>query len=162
MENIEEKGNIFEADQYKDKVHLVLARSYAVYLILFIAGALLQLIFNLKAFSFSLMVPIGVVLILLATSLIFWAQRTSRNLKKDTLTKETFMKGPYRFTRSPTHWGLFFLTLGFGLLCGTIFIIITTFVSLFLTKFIYLKKEEDILLRKYGVPYEEYKQAVKL
>ncbi len=145
----------------KDKVHIVLAHSYSVYFLLFLAGVFLDLIFNLKIFNFPFMMPLGVVLILLATLLIFWAQRTSRNLNKETLTPETFMKGPYRYSRSPTHWGLFFLMLGFGLLNGAIFIVIFAFIAFFLTKLVYLKKEEAILLKKYGAPYSEYKQIVK-
>ena len=68
----------------KDKVHIVLAHSYSVYFLLFLAGVFLDLIFNLKIFNFPFMMPLGVVLILLATLLIFWAQRTSRNLNKET------------------------------------------------------------------------------
>ena len=162
MENIAEKENIFEVDQYKDKVHWVLTYSYIVYFVFFLIGTLLDLVFNFKIFNFIPQVYFGSFLIFLASLLILWAQRTSRNLKKDTLSKETFMKGPYRYTRCPTHWGLFFLMVGFGITIGAIFIIITTFISLFLTKFIYLKKEEGILEKKYGIPYLEYKKAVRL
>ena len=51
--------------------------------------------------------------------------------------------------------------LGFGLVANAIFIIVTTVISFVLTKFIYLKKEEAILEKKYGAPYLEYKKAVK-
>jgi protein-S-isoprenylcysteine O-methyltransferase Ste14 len=153
----EAKENILNINQ-----HVVLAYSYSVYFVLFLVGVFLDLIFNIKIFNFSLMVPVGIALILLATLLIFWAQRTSRNLEKETLTKESFCKGPYRFTRSPTHWGLFFLMLGFGIIINAIFIIISTFISFILTKFIFLKREETILEKKYGTPYLEYKQSVKL
>lgn len=162
MDKNETEENIVKINEYKDKVHVVLAHSYAVYFSLFLAGVLFDLIFNLRILSFPLMTPAGIILILSATLLIFWAQKTSRNLKKETITKETFMKGPYRYSRGPTHWGLFFLMLGFGLLNGAIFIVIFTFISLLVTKFTYLRKEETILEKKYGAPYLEYKKEVKL
>jgi len=161
MEKEEQKNNILEINQHKNKVHIVLAHSYSVYLSLFLVGVFLDLVFNLKILNFTFVVPIGIALIFLASLLILWAQRTSRNLKKENLTKETFCKGPYSFTRSPTHWGLFFLTLGFGLIVNAIFIVISTIISFAITKFIYLKKEETILEKKYGAPYIEYKKSVK-
>jgi protein-S-isoprenylcysteine O-methyltransferase Ste14 len=152
MENTDKKESVFEVDQYKDKVHWVLAYSYSVYFTLFLVGVFLDLIFNLKFLNFSPVTSIGVIFIVLATGLIFWAQRTSRNLKKETLTKETFCKGPYRFTRSPTHWGLFLLILGFGIIINAIFVVISAIISLILTKLIYLKKEETILEKKNCAP----------
>lgn len=162
MEKEEKKEDILNINQRKNRVHVVLAYSYSVYFVLFLVGVFLDLIFNIKIFNFPAMVSIGVILILLATALIFWAQRTSRNLEKEILTKESFCKGPYRFTRSPTHWGLFLLMLGFGIIINAIFIIISTFISLILTKFLFLKREEAILEKKYGAPYLEYKKSVKL
>ena len=161
MEKEDQKENILEINQHKNKVHIILAHSYSVFLSLFLVGVFLDLIFNLKILNFTFILPIGVAFIFLASLLILWAQKTSRNLKKENLTKETFFKGPYRFTRSPTHLGLFFLTLGFGLIVNGIFIVISTIISFAITKLVYLKKEETILEKKYGAPYLEYKKAVK-
>ena len=161
MEKEDQKENILEINQHKNKVHIILAHSYSVFLSLFLVGVFLDLIFNLKILNFTFILPIGIALIFLASLLILWAQKTSRNLKKENLTKETFFKGPYRFTRSPTHLGLFFLTLGFGLIVNGIFIVISTIISFAITKLVYLKKEETILEKKYGAPYLEYKKAVK-
>ena len=108
------------------------------------------------------MAPIGVAFLLLATILILWAQMTSRNLSKQNITKETFCKGPYCYTRSPTHWGLFLLLLGFGFIANAFFLIILTLISFVITKFIFLEKEENALAMKYGAPYLEYKKEVKL
>ena len=157
----EQKEKIFEINQGKDKVHIVLANSYSVFFLLFLVGVFLDLIFNFKILDFSFLVSIGMVLIFLATLLILWAQKTSRNLKIENLTKETFCKGPYCFTRSPTHWGLFFLMFGFGIMINAMFVIIFSIISLIFAKFVYLKKEETILEKKYGVPYTKYKKSVK-
>jgi protein-S-isoprenylcysteine O-methyltransferase Ste14 len=143
-------------------VHKILAHSYATYFIFFLAGVCLDLIFKFKVFTSSMLQVWGFVLIALGTLLIFWAQRTSRNLKKDTITKETFRGGPYSYTRSPTHWGLFLLMLGFGLVTNAFFVMIFSIVAFVFTKITFLHKEEEILALKYGAPYMEYKRSVKL
>lgn len=158
MEQINQKEN---DNPHKDKVHRILAHSYSAYFIFFLGGIFLDLIFQLKIFEFSAMVLIGVLLMFLASLLILWAQKTSRNLRKENLTVKSFCKGPYRITRSPTHWGLCFLMLGFAIMTGAVFIIISTMLSFIFTKFIYLRKEEKILEKKYGAPYLEYKKTVK-
>jgi protein-S-isoprenylcysteine O-methyltransferase Ste14 len=112
-------------------------------------------------FATSAMVPVGGSIIIFASLVIFWAQHTSRKLKKENMTKETFCKGPYCYTRSPTHWGLFFLMLGFGIVINGAFVVLTTCISLLVSRRIFLEKEERILAEKYGAPYLEYKKAVR-
>jgi protein-S-isoprenylcysteine O-methyltransferase Ste14 len=77
------------------------------------------------------------------------------------ITKKTFCHGPYRFTRTPTNFGLFFMMLGFGLILNTLSIIIFIFISFFVAKFVFLREQEKILALKYGTPYLEYKKMVK-
>jgi protein-S-isoprenylcysteine O-methyltransferase Ste14 len=145
----------------KNKVHKILVHSYSVYFLFFLVGICLDLIFNLKVFILSVNIPIGLVLLVFGTLLIFWAQKSSRNLKIENITKETFTQGPYRFTRTPTNFGLFFLMLGCGIISNTFFIILFSFVSFVIAKFIFLEQEEKILAEKYGAPYLEYKKAIK-
>ena len=105
--------------------------------------------------------PTGAFLLVLGTILILWAQNTSRHLNTENATKETFCHGPYRFTRTPTNFGLFFLVLGFGIVANALFVILSSLVSFFIAKFVFLKKEEQLLAEKYGAPYLEYKKSVK-
>ena len=72
------------------------------------------------------------------------------------------MKGPYKYSRSPTHWGLSMLMFGFGITVNAFFIVITTIISYLVAKYTFLKKEEKLLARKYGEPYKEYKKSVGL
>jgi protein-S-isoprenylcysteine O-methyltransferase Ste14 len=147
----------------KHTVHHVLAHSYSFYFFLFLLGVFLDLFFPIRIFHSSYMVPLGVLLLILSSILIFWAQRTSRNLgEKGSVTKETFCRGPYCYTRSPTHWGLFLLMLGCGIVINAVFIILFTIISFVITKFVFLKKQEEIMAEKYGTPYLEYKKEVKL
>ena len=146
----------------KNKVHKILVKSYLFYFTFFLVGIILDYLFPMKIFQNSMIEFIGFVLMALATLLIFWAQKTTRNLDKENLTKNTFMCGPYKYTRLPTHWGLSFLIFGFGLTINAFFVVVTTIISYFFTKFFILKKEENILIRKYGEPYLEYKKSVSL
>jgi protein-S-isoprenylcysteine O-methyltransferase Ste14 len=145
----------------KQSVHRILAHSYSVYFIFFLIGLCLDLFFNLKVFNSSALTPIGLIFLILATILILSAQMTSRNLKKENISKETFCRGPYCYTRSPTHWGLFLLMIGFGLIANASFVILFTLVAFIITRFIFIDKEERILAEKYGTPYLEYKKIVE-
>ncbi|MDQ3075777.1 MAG: hypothetical protein M3Q34_01465 [bacterium] len=146
----------------KHKVHGVLAHSYLVYFIILIIGVVLDLSFQDKIFRTAIMMPTGFLMLLTASMIIFWAQHTSRNLDQvKTVTKETFCKGPYCYTRTPTHWGLFLLILGFGFILNALFVIVLTIISFVITKLFFLNKHESILEDKYGKPYLEYKKQVK-
>ncbi len=109
-----------------------------------------------------MLMPVGFTCLFLATAIIFWEQRTSKKLNTEDLTKESFCRGPYCYTRHPSHWGLFLLVLGFGIIMNAFFIIFLTLVSFIITKLVYLKKHEIVLVEKYGAPYEEYQKSVRL
>ncbi len=145
-----------------DTVHKILAHSYSLYLGALILGLLLDFIFPQKFASGDLMTKAGLLCLGFATALILWAQATSRNLGIENLSRDTFARGPYKVSRTPTHWGLFLLMLGFGLVANMLFVIILSFVSFVVTKIIFIKKQEDMLAEKYGAPYLEYKKSVKL
>lgn len=148
---------------HKTKVHHTLAHSYYSYFILFLIGLSFDLFFPIKiSIHPAITLGVGLIIIILSTFLIFWAQRTSHKLDiKNEITVETFCKGPYCYTRTPTNFGLFFLVLGFALVINAFFLIIATVVSFVFAKLIFLKQQEDILVEKYGAPYIEYKKKVK-
>ncbi|OGI94581.1 hypothetical protein A3A03_03080 [Candidatus Nomurabacteria bacterium RIFCSPLOWO2_01_FULL_40_18] len=147
---------------HKNRVHRILAHSYTLYFILFLIGVTLDIIFQFKIFTTIIAVPFGLLLIIFASCLILWAQISSRRMKKENISKETFSQGPYHYSKHPTHWGLFFLTLGFGIMANALFVILTTLISFLLSRHTFLEKHEDVLSRKYGAPYIEYKKSVKL
>lgn len=163
MENYNQTGQTqSEEILHRSKVHWILAHSYTLYFILFLASVLLDFIFRIKIFISPVMVPVGVALLIFASFLILWAQKTSRNLDIKNVSKETFCKGPYCYARSPTHWGLFFLMLGFGIIVNAVFVVLFTLISFLITRFTFLDKQEAVLAEKYGEPYLEYKRSVKL
>ena len=146
----------------KHSVHKILAHSYSMHFILFLIGVFLDLIFKVRIFTNSMMVGVGVVFLMLGSLLIFWSQYTSHHyLNMENVTIETFRQGPYRYTRTPTNFGLLFLVLGFGLIINAFFVILSAFFSFVISKFTFLAKQEKILALKYGAPYLEYKKIVK-
>ncbi len=144
----------------RNKVQRVSAHSYVVYLILLIVGVVLDLIFKLEIFSFSLASILGFVLLGLATVLIFWSQYTSHHLKDQNISKEVFAKGPYKFTRSPTQWGVFFMMMGLGIILQAAFVVLFTLIAFLVNRFTFLGKRERVMEERYGEHYREYKKSV--
>ncbi len=150
-----------DKNPHRNKVHRVLAHSYLFYFILFLLGLFFDFFFPLKLYEKLTTGIIGAVFLIIGTFLVLWAQKSSLKLQKENINKEIFYHGPYRYTRSPTHFGLFLLMLGFGIMANALFIIIFSIISFVITKFTFIKKEEKILAEKYGIPYLEYKKSVK-
>lgn len=103
-------------------------------------------------------------MLIVSSLIIYWAQFTSSNykkrVKKDS-SRSHFEHGPYKYLRSPTHFGLFIMTLGFSLIINSLFSVLFTLIAYIISKFFFLKKEEEILEGKYGEVYTEYKKKVK-
>ncbi len=158
---METDSKINNSSPHKNKVHRVLAYSYLIQFVLFLVGFYLDLVFQFKIFTSPLMIQTGMIVLILGSFLILWAQATTHNFKKENMNRETFCQGPYRYTRSPTHFGLFLLMLGFGMVINALFIILFSVISFFISKFVFLNKQEAILVEKYGAPYLEYKKLVK-
>jgi len=146
----------------KQNLHNILAHSHTMQFILFLLGVLLDSIFKIRIFTSSpLIVDFGVVLLMLGSVLIFWAQYTSHHLPEEDITKESFSRGPYRYIKNPTNFGIFFMILGFGIISNSFFVILFGFISSLIAKFVFLDKEKEILISKYGAPYLEYRKSVK-
>lgn len=146
----------------RQSVHRVLVHSYFTTLVFFLLGAGLDIIFNLKIFKDEFIAPVGLILFVFGTALIIWAQHASHNFVKENLSAESFCRGPYRYTRNPTYWGLYLVLLGFGLVWNAVFVLISTAISFVFTWAIFLKQEERVLTQKYGQAYLDYKNKVKL
>ncbi len=148
------------------RVHTILAYSYLVYFVALLAGLFFDFLFPVHFLKLSPSINIlGVVLLVLASILIFWAQSTSSVFKKNKkLNKEhiNFFDGPYRLTRTPTNWGLFFLMVGFGLVNNTFYIIFFACLAWVITKLTFLKIQEKMLEEKYGERYLTYKKTIRI
>lgn len=145
-------------------VHFLLSHSYFVFLLAVILGAIAHTFFTIELFTSSVSSEIGFIMIVLGTALIYWAQSTSSSishLKPHERTEQDFERGPYKYSRNPTHVGLSIMTLGFGFILNSFFTVVFIIIASFITKFIFIRKEEKILENEYGQTYCNYKKKVK-
>lgn len=146
----------------KHTVHVTLAHSYFWYLLPLVLAVFLDMLYPIRVFHDGWAQILGAIFLIVATFLIYWAQVSSHQLRKtESITKESFCRGPYCYTRTPTHWGIFLLVLSLGLILNAFFVMLFTLVSFLITKIFFVKKQEAILEQKYGAPYLEYKKIVK-
>lgn len=147
-------------------VHEFLAHSYFIYLAAVVVGFGLDLIWPLE-FDAPWLSPLGFTLIVLGTVFAVWAQASGeksghiRNTEAENLAHHHFSFGPYKFTRTPTQYGLFLMTLGLAFLFGSFFMVAATIIAFLMGKFFYIRKQEYHLAKKYGAPYLEYKKKVR-
>ena len=144
----------------KPSVHVVLAESYLTYFILCSIGLFLEVFFPMNIY-----VPhatlFAVICFAVGPLLILWAQYTSKRfeiIKKQT-GEPQFNKGPYKYLRNPTQFGLVILVGGYALVTSASTLFIATGIA-YLISNIFFKKHEAILESKYGEPYKEYKSSV--
>jgi protein-S-isoprenylcysteine O-methyltransferase Ste14 len=160
---ITEQKNGFKEPR-RGTVHFILLHSYLIFLFAVVLGVFFDTIFNVRIFSHGIYQYTGFLMLIISSIIIYWAQSTSSNYKEKEKKNEFdshFEHGPYKYLRSPTHFGLFIMALGLALILNSLFSIIFTIVAYLITKFFFLKKEEELLTKKYGEPYIEYKKKVK-
>ena len=137
-------------------VHEFLAHSYFIYLAAVVIGFGLDMIWPVN-FAYPWTQPVGFFLIILGTILSVWAQAASEKgghaRNGGDLGHHHFKFGPYSYTRTPTQYGLFLMTLGLALLFGSVFMVVTTIIAFLFGKLFFIKKQEEHLEKKYGEPY---------
>ncbi len=160
MEETEKKSNIHR----NGMIHFILVHSYLVFLLAIILGVFLDSFIKKHIFSNGIYQYIGFLLLVIGSIIIYWAQSSSSNYQEKKVKNEKRSKfefGPYKFLRSPTHFGLFIMTLGFSLIIGSLFGIVLILIAYLITKLLFLRKEEKLLENKYGEVYTDYKKKVK-
>jgi len=150
----------------RKSIHSVLARSYFMFFLLLLVGILVAIVFD-SPITDTISPKTGVLLLVLGTVIIMWAQSTSRRTyeqrhTEDEHTRKVFQRGPYRFFRSPTHLGLFVMTFGAAVLANSKTMVVASIVAFLVTRFTFVREEERILLQKHGESYRNYKKRVPL
>jgi protein-S-isoprenylcysteine O-methyltransferase Ste14 len=162
-ENTNITNEINKEESLKDgMVHLILSHSYTVFLMAVVLGLILDVFIPFNIFNNYIYQYGGIILIILGSFLIYWAQSSSNHTKEDEKAGKprNFEAGPYKYSRNPTHIGLSIMTIGLAFLLNSVFSIILTVIASLVTKNIFLKKEEAVLEQKYGQPYLDYKKKV--
>jgi protein-S-isoprenylcysteine O-methyltransferase Ste14 len=163
MDIIEHQQEEFK-EYRKGMVHFILVHSYLIFLFAVVLGVLFDVFLNGNIFSGVMYQYVGLLMLIAGSLIIYWAQSTSANYKKRIKKNETMLHfefGPYKYFRSPTHFGLFVMTLGLALIINSLFSVIFTVLAYTITKLFFLKKEEKLLEEKYGETYTNYKKKVK-
>ena len=154
-----------EPESFKSgMIHFVLSHSYMAFLGAVILGVIFDVFIPIKIFNMAVYQYGGLGMLLLGSLLIYWAQSTSHSSKKEaggSGSERDFERGPYKYSRNPTHIGLSVLTLGLAFLLNSPFSILFTVFASILSKFFFLKEEEALLEKKYGQPYRDYKNKVR-
>jgi protein-S-isoprenylcysteine O-methyltransferase Ste14 len=157
MENNTENTNL-GIKKGTPSLHNMFAHSYMLYFFILIITIVLDFIFPIRIFNNPIFQIIGLLLIVLSNYVIFWAQRASRKLNKENLSKESFAKGPYRFAKHPTYTSLFILMIGFSFVVNGAITFVGALLFYLLAKFYFIKNEERILTLKYGEHYIDYQK----
>lgn len=132
---------------------------------------LLYVLFPIPLFGASFaeaVLETGVVVIGLATGLVFWAQHISRqgaHRKKEIIYAPTcrdFMRGPYRYTRHPGALGLMLMFAGFVLVTNSLVLVIILGLFIILETFWFIPMEEKTYMDECPGVYAEYKTKVRM
>jgi protein-S-isoprenylcysteine O-methyltransferase Ste14 len=140
------------------------AGAFAVYLILFLVGVLVNYIYPLKIDGdIFLLNNIGVVLVIAGPALILWSQSGIRRFRDEASGEgpKNFANGPYRFMRNPTYFGLTLLVIGFGFFANAAPVLLSSLLSYLIVRSTFLTKEERLLAEKYDGEYRRYMEKVK-
>ena len=145
-------------------VHVLLSHNYAVFFLAVVLGVVMDMIIPLDVFNAPIYQYIGLVMIMFGTALIYWAQRITSSSKR-TISIERdmnfFFRGPYKYTRNPTNFALTVIILGFGLIINSLFSVIFILITYFISKIIFIRKQDHILNERYGNVFSDYKKKVK-
>ncbi len=145
-------------------VHVLLSRSYAIYFFAVLFGAIFDIVFHFDIFGNYIYQYVGIIMIILGSFFVYWAQSTTSQPKSE-INKERdtnfFLRGPYKYTRNPTNFGVAFMSLGLGFLINSLFSVIFIVIAYLISKLIFIKKQDSILEERYGSVFDDYKKKVK-
>ncbi len=149
-------------------IHIVLGHSYLVYFASILIGLAIDIGWQYHLEQTLLTGIVGWVLIVVGPAIVYWAQHSSVKLAVKRICDvhgicpDDFRKGPYAFTRSPTNFGLFLMIIGLGFILSSVSVVVTTIIAFLLTRYVFIRKEEQLLEEKYGDAYRDYKSQVRI
>ncbi len=158
-----------EQKHKKIKVHHVLAYSYMVYFVAVLVGMTLAHFLPYQIFADNVQYSnyTGLFCLFLGTLLIFWAQnasRTTHSLRSGHGAiphEHHFHKGPYKYTRTPTHLGLDLFLLGFAFIFNSLIMVFVAIAVFIIGRKYFVAKQETLLADIYGIEYLKYKKSVQ-
>ena len=132
-----------------------------VFLILTVSWFFVFPALNLIPFPFNLsgiIVCLTGLTIMGKTKQLFKKYQTTMTFKKSTFI---IRDGVFSKTRNPVYISMFLLLLGLGICMGNIVSVITPFLFIILSHFLFVLKEEKLMYQTFGQKYLDYKTKVK-
>lgn len=147
-------------------IHVILGHSYLLYFVFFCVGVLLDTLYPVRFLHASTIQNVGLGLVFVGSVLMVWAQQSSKKSLHERHEQvrgpQAFFHGPYRIFKSPTQTGLMLMFLGLGFVLNSVLISLTAIVAYILSKMFFIKKQQEVLIDRYGESYKEYHDKVKL
>jgi protein-S-isoprenylcysteine O-methyltransferase Ste14 len=88
----------------------------------------------------------------------FRKHQTTLKIEK---SNQLIREGVFSKTRNPMYVGMCILVLGFSIFSTNVIALSLPFIFIVLVSLIYIKKEEQLLIEKFGEEYLEYKNEVR-
>lgn len=145
-------------------VHILLLHSYTVYFLAVVFGVIFDRVFHFNLFSNIFFQYLGLLMIILGSIFVYWAQSTTNRKKpENNLERDLnfFFRGPYKYTRNPTNFGLALMSLGLGFIINSLFSVAFIVITYIISKVFFLRKQDYVLEQRYGEIFNEYKKKVK-
>lgn len=162
--NNQNQINTVEKPHQHGIIHIILFHTYVLFLVSIILGAIVDQLQPFNFFGNPYFEYLGLFMIITGSILVYWAQVTTKT-KAEEFNKERdtnfFYRGPYKYTRNPTNFGIFAMCLGLGFVMNSIFTILFTSLVYLISRFVFIRKQDSILEERYGNVFSEYKKKVK-
>ena len=130
-----------------------------------VLGMFLQQLVIAVHFEFAHTTELGLFTSFAGIGLNMWAMNRFRKHKTSSHPKHQAIKlvedGPYRFSRNPLYLGTGLLILGFGIGFDIVWIVLGSFLALFVIHYVAVLPEERYLLQIFGDEYKSYKLKVR-
>jgi protein-S-isoprenylcysteine O-methyltransferase Ste14 len=109
--------------------------------------------------------PLGLMLVVLSAIPGPWAMlvmlRSGVNPEPHVPTRKLVLSGPFRFTRNPIYLTYVLFVSGLGLLLGNLWMVLLVIPAVAITHYGIILREERYLSRRFGAPYDDYRQRVR-
>lgn len=129
-----------------------------------IISAALHFLIPIKQIIYYPFNLIGFLFFIVGAGLNIW---TDQLLKKEKTTVKPFEKpavliqtGPFKFSRNPMYLGMALLSLGFGIILGSVTSFIGIILFAFIMEILFIPGEEKIQMELFGEEYTKYKMNV--
>lgn len=142
------------------KIHTLSTYAPSIFVLLMVVAFLLDVFFTVTITDQFSLTSAGLLLILLGSSLSFWANMSHKAMYLHSQTTGSVLPmGPYTFMRHPGYASLFLLGLGIACVINSLVLLIATLVYYVITQFI-VQVEESLLLNNYPDTYTAYQRNV--